>query len=82
MVVMTRYYMSNKEEEFIQATGVVKEAVRGAFIVKLDNSEHIVTCRLAGKMRKSFIRVVAGDHVTVAISPYDLDRGRIVYRDK
>ncbi|MBR5710851.1 MAG: translation initiation factor IF-1 [Thermoguttaceae bacterium] len=74
--------MSNKEEEFIQATGVVKEAVRGAFIVKLDNSEHIVTCRLAGKMRKSFIRVVAGDHVTVAISPYDLDRGRIVYRDK
>ena len=54
--------MSNKEEEFIQVSGVVKEAVRGAFIVQLDNSDHIVTCRLAGKMRKSFIRVVAGDH--------------------
>lgn len=77
-----RYYMSNKDEDFIEASGVVKEAVRGAFIVQLDNSEHIITCRLAGKMRKSFIRVVAGDHVTVAISPYDLERGRIIYRDK
>lgn len=76
-----RYCMSSKDE-FIQVSGVVKEAVRGAFIVQLDNSEHIVTCRLAGKMRKSTIRVVAGDHVTVAISPYDLERGRIVYREK
>ena len=79
--------MSNKEEEFIQVSGVVKEAVRGAFIVQLDNSDHIVTCRLAGKMRKinedrKGIRVIVGDRVTVAISPYDLERGRIIYREK
>ena len=50
--------------------------------VKLDDMDHIVLCRLAGKMRKFRIRVVPGDHVQVEISPYDMDRGRIVYREK
>ncbi|MBQ3388585.1 MAG: translation initiation factor IF-1 [Thermoguttaceae bacterium] len=70
------------KEEAIQLTGVVTEEVRGAFRVKLDDMDHIVLCRLAGKMRKFRIRVVPGDHVQVEISPYDMDRGRIIYREK
>ena len=70
------------KEEAVEAQGTVLEATRNAFIVKLDNSEHKVYCIVAGKMRKFFIRVVPGDHVTVAMSPYDLTRGRITFRDK
>ena len=70
------------KEEAVEAQGTVVEAIRNAFIVKLDNSEHLVHCIVAGKMRKFFIRVVPGDHVTVAMSPYDLTKGRITFRDK
>ena len=77
---------SNREqkqkEEAIQLNGVVTEEVRGAFRVKLDDMDHTVLCRLAGKMRKFRIRVVPGDHVQVEISPYDMDRGRIIYRER
>ena len=73
----------NKEkEEAIEVTGVVREAVRGAFRVQLENSEHIVLCRLGGKMRKNYIRVVPGDKVTVEVSPYDLTKGRIIHRER
>ena len=68
------------KEEAIELTGTVTEEVRGAFRVKIDNMEHTVLCRLAGKMRKFKIRVVPGDHVKIEISPYDMDRGRIVFR--
>ena len=71
-----------QKEEAIQLTGIVTEEVRGAFRVKLDDMDHIVLCRLAGKMRKFRIRVVPGDHVQVEISPYDMDRGRIIYRER
>ena len=77
--------MSNEQkikEEAIQLSGVVTEEVRGAFRVKIDDMEHYVLCRLAGKMRKFRIRVVPGDHVVVEISPYDMDRGRFVYRER
>ena len=74
--------MSEGKEEAIEVTGVVREAVRGAFRVQLENSEHVVLCHLGGKMRKNYIRVVPGDHVTVELSPYDLTKGRIVYRDR
>ncbi|MDR3233652.1 MAG: translation initiation factor IF-1 [Planctomycetaceae bacterium] len=70
------------KEEVIELPGTVIEEVRGAFRVKLDKMEHIVLCRLAGKMRKFRIRVVPGDHVTVEVSPYDMTRGRITYREK
>ena len=70
------------KEEAIELTGTVTEEVRGAFRVKIDNMEHTVLCRLAGKMRKFKIRVVPGDHVRIEISPYDMDRGRIVFRDR
>jgi translation initiation factor IF-1 len=71
-----------QKEEAIEATGVVVEEVRGAFRVKLDNADHIVLCRLAGRMRKFRIRVVPGDRVAVEISPYDFTRGRITYRER
>ena len=70
------------KEEVIEFPGVVTEEVRGAFRVKLDNSDHIVLCRLAGRMRKFRIRVVPGDRVMVEVSPYDMTRGRITYRER
>lgn len=70
------------KEEAIEVTGTVREAVRGAFRVQLDNSEHLVLCHLGGKMRKNYIRVVPGDRVTVEVSPYDFTKGRITYRDR
>ncbi|MDO4629609.1 MAG: translation initiation factor IF-1 [Planctomycetia bacterium] len=73
---------SNGKEEAIEVTGIVREAVRGAFRVQLENSEHIVLCHLGGKMRKNYIRVVPGDRVTVEVSPYDFTKGRITYRDR
>ena len=71
-----------QKEDVIELPGMVIEEVRGAFRVKLDGMDHVVLCRLAGKMRKFRIRVVPGDHVTVEVSPYDMTRGRITYRDK
>ena len=73
--------MSKEKEEAVVANGVVTEAVRGAFRVTLD-SGHVVLCSIAGKMRKNYIRIVPGDKVTVEISPYDLSRGRITYRER
>ena len=70
------------KEEAIELRGVVTEEVRGAFRVKIDDMEHYVLCRLVGKMRKFRIRVVPGDRVAVEISPYDMDRGRIIYRER
>ncbi|MDR1290658.1 MAG: translation initiation factor IF-1 [Planctomycetaceae bacterium] len=70
------------KEEAVELSGVVVEEVRGAFRVKLDDMDHVVLCRLAGKMRKFKIRVVPGDRVTVEVSPYDMTRGRITFRDR
>jgi translation initiation factor IF-1 len=70
------------KEEAIEATGTVTEEVRGAFRVKLDDLDHTVLCRLAGKMRKFRIRVVPGDRVAVELSPYDMSRGRITFRER
>ena len=70
------------KEEAIEAEGNVTEALANTqFRVKLDN-DHVVMCHGAGKMRKHFIRIVPGDRVIVEISPYDLNRGRIVYRER
>lgn len=71
-----------EKEEVIEFTGVVTEEVRGAFRVKLDDMDHVVLCRLAGKMRKFRIRVVPGDRVSVEVSPYDMSRGRITFRER
>ncbi|PIQ81711.1 MAG: translation initiation factor IF-1 [Candidatus Omnitrophica bacterium CG11_big_fil_rev_8_21_14_0_20_64_10] len=70
------------KEEAIQVEGVVEEALPNAmFRVKLENG-HPILAHVAGKMRMHFIRILPGDKVTVEMSPYDLTRGRIVYRDR
>lgn len=70
------------KEEAIQVEAVVKEPLPNAmFKVQLDNG-HKVLAHISGKMRKNFIRILAGDRVLVELSPYDLSRGRIVYRFK
>lgn len=71
-----------KKEEKIEAEGKVTEALPGTqFRVELDNG-HEILAYLSGKMRKYYIRILLGDRVKVEISPYDLNRGRIVYRYK
>ena len=69
-----------KEEGKVLAEGKVIEALPGTqFRVRLDN-DHEVLAYLFGKMRKYYIRILLGDRVRVEMSPYDLTRGRIVYR--
>ena len=68
------------KEEAIQVQGKVREALANTqFRVELSNG-HMVTAHVSGKMRKNFIRIIPGDDVTVELSPYDLSRGRIIYR--
>jgi translation initiation factor IF-1 len=70
------------KEEPIEVEGVVVEPLPNAmFRVKLDNG-HIVLAHISGKMRMHYIRILSGDRVTVELSPYDLNRGRIIYRSK
>jgi translation initiation factor IF-1 len=70
------------KEEAIEMEGEVEEALPNAmFRVRLDNG-HKVLAHISGRMRKFFIRILPGDRVTVELSPYDLTRGRIVYRSK
>jgi len=66
-----------------EAEGIVIESLPNAnFRVKLNNSEKILLCHLAGKMRMYRIRVLPGDKVKVELTPYDETKGRIVYRVK
>ena len=68
------------KEEAIQVQGKVVAALANTqFRVRLDNGHEIVA-HIAGKIRKNFIRILPGDIVTVAISPYDISKGRITYR--
>jgi translation initiation factor IF-1 len=70
-------------DDLIEVEGVVTEVFpAGAFQVTLDQNGAKVTAHLGGKMRQHRIRVVLGDRVRVAVSPYDLSKGRIVYRHK
>ncbi|MQP64813.1 translation initiation factor IF-1 [Niveispirillum sp. SYP-B3756] len=70
------------KEEFIEFEGTVQEALPdGRFRVTLENGHEIIAYT-AGKMRKSRIRTLAGDRVTVEMTPYDLNKGRITFRHK
>lgn len=74
---------SNVKEEAIQVDATVIEPLPNAmFRVELDNGGHQVLAHVSGKIRKNFIRILVGDRVKVELSPYDLERGRIVYRYK
>ncbi len=69
-------------EDLIEVEGIVEEALPNAmFRVVLDNG-HKVLAHVSGKMRMNFIRILPGDKVKVELSPYDLSRGRITYRNK
>lgn len=68
--------------DHIEADGTVMEVLpNGHFRVKLDNG-HVVLAYTSGKMRKHFIRIVLNDRVRVALSPYDLAKGRVIFRTK
>ena len=70
------------KEELIEVEGTIKEALPNAmFRVELENG-HIVLAHISGKIRKHFIRILPGDTVKLELSPYDLSRGRITYRNK
>ncbi len=72
----------NPKEDAIEVMATVIEPLPNAmFRVELEN-KHQVLAHISGKMRKNFIRILAGDKVAVELSPYDLTRGRIVYRYK
>ncbi len=74
--------MGKKKEDTIEVEGTVIEALPGTqFRVRLDN-DHEILAYLSGKMRRYYIRILLGDRVRVVLSPYDLTRGRIVYRYK
>lgn len=69
-------------EDQIEVDGIVREVLQGGmFRVVMDNG-HQILAYTSGKMRKHFIRIVLGDKVRVALSPYDLTRGRVIFRAK
>ncbi len=70
------------KEDHIEMEGTVIETLPNTqFRVELENG-HIVTAHISGKMRKHYIRILRGDQVTVQLTPYDLSKGRIVYRSR
>ncbi len=74
--------MANEKEEAIELVGTVLRVLPATmYKIKLENG-HEILGHISGKMRKHFIRITAGDKVTVEISPYDLTKGRIIYRHK
>lgn len=84
MQKIRRFYggLVAKEEE-IEVEGVIKEALPGAkFRVELKKGGHVIIAYLSGKMRKHYIKIVPGDIVKLALSPYDLNNGRIIFRER
>lgn len=74
------YQEGMAKEEHIEMEGTVLETLPNTmFRVELENG-HVVTAHISGKMRKHYIRILTGDKVTVQLTPYDLTKGRIVYR--
>jgi len=69
-------------DDAIEFTGTVGEVLAGGLFRINVSAGHVVLAHLSGKMRKFRIRIVLGDQVTVAVSPYDPKRGRIVFREK
>ena len=70
------------KEELIEVVGEIVEALPNAqFRVKLEN-DHVVLAHVSGKMRMHFIRILPGDKVKLELSPYDLSKGRITFRQK
>ncbi|MBU0744692.1 MAG: translation initiation factor IF-1 [Gammaproteobacteria bacterium] len=69
-----------KEDAIEMEGNIVETLPNTTFRVKLQNG-HIITAHICGKMRKNYIRLLTGDAVIVALTPYDLSKGRIIYRN-
>ncbi len=70
------------KQDVIEVEGTILEALPNAmFQVKLENG-HVILAHISGKIRMNFIKILPGDRVTVELTPYDLNRGRITYRFK
>lgn len=70
------------KEDSIEMQGTILETLPNTmFRVELENG-HVVMAHISGKMRKNYIRILTGDKVTVALTPYDLSKGRIVFRSR
>lgn len=70
------------KEEAIEVEGLVKEALPNVmFRVELKNN-HVILAHMSGRMRQNHIKIVPGDRVKIEMSPYDLTKGRIIYREK
>jgi translation initiation factor IF-1 len=71
------------KEDSIEVTGTVLEKFpAGQFSVQIENGDRIILAHLAGRLRRNRIRVLAGDKVTLELSPYDLTKGRITFRHR
>jgi len=73
--------MTPKEEAIVAEGEIIETLPNAKFRVKLENG-HVVLAHVSGKMRMYYIRIVPGDKVTVEMSPYDLEKGRIIKREK
>ena len=70
------------KDDAIEVEGIVVDKLPNAmFRVELEN-KHIITAHISGKLRLNFIRIIPGDKVLIEMSPYDLTKGRIIWRDK
>ncbi len=79
---INEHWIAMSKEDIIELEGEVLETLPNAmFRVKLENG-HKILAHISGKMRMHYIKILPGDRVTVQFSPYDLNRGRIVYRSK
>lgn len=73
--------MAGAKQDVIELEGVISETLPGGqFRVKLIDNDHEIMCRVAGRMRRNYIKIVPGDKVQVELTPYDLTKGRITYR--
>lgn len=71
------------KQDMIEVEGVVVDALPNAtFKVELANNKHVILAHISGKLRMNYIRILPGDKVTVEMSPYDLNKGRITWRSK
>jgi translation initiation factor IF-1 len=78
---LTREGCMAKEDQIEMEGEVVDTLPNTTFRVKLENG-HVVTAHISGKMRKNYIRILTGDKVRVELTPYDLTKGRITYRER
>ncbi|MDH7476439.1 MAG: translation initiation factor IF-1 [Microgenomates group bacterium] len=69
-----------KDNVIVLEGEVIENLPNTLFRVKIFNSEKVVLCYLSGKMRKNYIKILPGDKVRLELTPYDLNRGRIIYR--